>query len=149
MLLAMEQGEVSGVNFTWLAFKTNREVWFKNGFAVPLIQMGPKPEPELAGVPMLKDLVAAGDRPIVGFMSTLVAIGRSLAVAPEVPEDRVAFLKGAFAKAIATPAFAASMKKSKLWVTPSTGEEIQKVVSDSLKIDDATLAKARKLLAAK
>ena len=41
------------------------------------------------------------------------------------------------------------MKKSKLRVTPSTGEEIQKVVSDSLKIDDATLAKARKLLAAK
>ena len=46
MLLAMEQGEVSGVNFTWLAFKTNREVWFKNGFAVPLIQMGPEPEAE-------------------------------------------------------------------------------------------------------
>ena len=104
MLLAMEQGEVAGINLTWLAFKTNREAWFKNGFAVPLIQMGPKPEAELAKVPMLKDLVAAGDRPIIGFMSTLVAIGRSLAVAPGVPQDRIAFLRGAFAKAVATPA---------------------------------------------
>lgn len=146
MLLAMEQGEVAGINLTWLAFKTNRQVWFQNGFAVPVIQMGPKPEAELANVPMLKDLVAAEDRPIIGFMSTLVAIGRSLAVAPGVPQDRIAFLRAAFAKAVATPAFAASMKKSKLRVTPSTGEEIQKVVNGSLKIKPAVVAKARELL---
>ena len=146
MLLAMEQGEVAGINLTWLAFKTNRQVWFENGFAVPVIQMGPKPEAELANVPMLKDLVAAEDRPIIGFMSTLVAIGRSLAVAPGVPQDRIAFLRGAFAKAVAQPSFAASMKKSKLRVTPSTGEEIQKVVNDSLKIKPAVVAKARELL---
>ena len=149
MLLAMEQGEVSGINLTWLAFKTNRQVWFQNGFAVPVIQMGPKPEAELANVPMLKDLVAAEDRPIIGFMSTLVAIGRSLATPPGVPKDRVAFLRAAFAKAVAQPSFAAMMKKSKLRVTPSTGEDIQQVVSTSLKIEPAVVAKARKLLGSK
>ena len=146
MLLAMEQGEVSGVNFTWLAFKTNREVWFKDGFAVPVIQMGPAPEADLPKVPMLMDLVAAEDQPIVGFMSTLVAIGRSLATPPGVSADKIAFLRQAFAKAVAQPSFAASMKKSKLRVTPSTGEEIQKVVNDSLKIKPAVVAKARELL---
>ena len=146
MLLAMEQGEVAGINLTWLAFKTNREAWFKNGFAVPLIQMGPKPEAELANVPMLRNLVAAEDRPIIGFMSTLVAIGRSLATPPGVSQDKIAFLRGAFAKAVAQPSFAAMMKKSKLRVTPSTGEEIQKVVNGSLKIKPAVVAKARELL---
>ena len=146
MLLAMEQGEVAGINLTWLAFKTNREAWFKDGFAVPLIQMGPQPEAELAKVPMLKDLVAAEDRPIIGFMSTLVAIGRSLATPPGVSQDKIDFLRGAFAKAVAQPSFAASMKKSKLRVTPSTGEEIQKVVNGSLKIKPAVVAKARELL---
>ena len=85
MLLAMEQGEVAGINLTWLAFKTNRQVWFENGFAVPVIQMGPAPEAELANVPMLKDLVAAEDRPIIGFMSTLVAIAQ-----PRDPAGRIA-----------------------------------------------------------
>ena len=149
MLLAMEQGEAAGINLTWLAFKTNREAWFKDGFAVPLIQMGPKPEAELPDVPMLSKLVAAEDRPIIGFMSTLVAIGRSLATPPGVSADKIAFLRGAFAKAVATPAFAAMMKKSKLRVTPSTGEEIQKIVNDSLKIKPEVLAKTRKLLASK
>ena len=78
---------------------------------MPLLQMGPKPEAELANVPMLKDLVAAEDRPIIAFMSTLVAIGRSLAVPPGVPEDKIAFLRGAFAKAVATPEFAAMMNE--------------------------------------
>lgn len=149
MLLAMEQGEAAGINLTWLAFKTNREAWFKNGFAVPLIQMGPEPEADLAKVPMLKDLVAAEDRPIIAFMSTLVAIGRSLATPPGVPKDRVDFLRGAFAKAIAQPSFAAMMKKSKLRVTPSTGDEIQQIVNASLKMSPAVIEKTRKLLGGK
>lgn len=146
MLLTMEQGEVSGINLTWLSFKTNREAWFTDGFALPLIQMGPAPEADLPNVPMLSDLVAAEDRPIIGFMSTLVAIGRSLATPPGVSQEKIDFLRGAFAKAVAQPSFAASMKKSKLRVTPSTGEEIQKVVNDSLKIKPAVVAKARELL---
>ncbi len=149
MLLTMEQGEVAGINLSWLAFKTNRQEWFKNGFAVPVVQMGPKPEPDLPNVPMLKDLVAPADKPIVSFMSTLVTIGRSLATPPGVPTDRIAFLRKAFAKVVAQPSFAASMKKSKIEVTASTGEEIQKVVNESLKVSPAILKKARALLASK
>ena len=146
MLLTMEQGEVAGINLTWLSFKTNRQEWFENGFAIPLMQMGPEPEADLPNVPMLRDLVAAEDRPIIAFMSTLVSIGRSLATPPGVSQDKIDFLRAAFAKAVATPGFAASMKKSKLRVTPNTGEEIQKVVNDSLKIKPEIVAKARELL---
>ena len=147
MLLAMEQGEVAGINLSWLAFKTNRKAWFDDGFAVPLIQMGPAKAPDLpAGVPLLRTLVAPEDRPMVAFMSTLVSIGRSLAFPPGVPADRAAFLRDAFAKVVANPAFVADMKKRKLEVTPSTGAEIQEIVSASLRVSPEIVGKARGLL---
>ncbi len=147
MLLAMEQGEISGINLSWLAFKTDRKAWFDGGFAVPLIQMGPKPAADLpASVPLLRDLVAAEDKAIVGFMSTLVSIGRSLAFPPGVPEDRVAFLRDAFAKVVGDPTFVADMKKRKLEVTASTGAEIQNIVESNLEISPEIVAKARAIL---
>ena len=147
MLLAMEQGEVAGINLSWLAFKTQRKAWFDSGYAVPVIQMGPTKEPELpASVPLLRDLVDAKDRPIVGFMSTLVSIGRSLAVPPGVPADRIAFLRAAFAKVVNDPTFVADMKKRKLEITASTGAQLQHIVATNLKVSPAIVAKARNLL---
>lgn len=146
MMLAMEQGEVAGINLSWLAFKTSRKAWFENGYAIPLIQMGPQAAPEHPDVPLLRTLVDPVDRPIVGFMSTLVSIGRSLAFPPGVPEDRVAFLRAAFAKVVRKPEFVAEMKKSRIEVTPSTGEEIQRIVAANLKAPPAIVAKARGIL---
>ncbi len=146
MLLAMEQGEVAGINLTWLAFKTNRKAWFDSGYAIALMQMGPVPERDHPDVPMLRNLVDPADRPMVGFMSTLVSIGRSLAFPPGVPADRVAFLRAAFDKVVRKPAFVAEMKKSRLEVTPSTGEEIQQIVAANLKAPPAIVAKARAIL---
>ena len=134
MLLAMEQGEVAGINLTWLSFKTNRKKWFDSGYAIPVIQMGPKAEPELRSVPLLRDLVKDEDKPIVDFMSTLVTIGRGLALPPGVPKDRADYLTKAFAKVVNDPAFQADMKKRKLEVTPSTAAEIQQTVGANLKI---------------
>ena len=146
MLLAMEQGEVAGINLSWLAFKTNRKAWFDSGYAIALVQMGPSPEPDHPKVPLLRNLVDPADRPMVGFMSTLVSIGRSLAFPPGVPADRVAFLRAAFDKVVGKPAFVAEMKKSKLEVTPSTGEDIQRIVAANLKAPPAVVAKAREIL---
>ena len=146
MLLAMEQGEVAGINLTWLSYKTNRKAWFDSGYALPIIQMGPKADPELPSVPLLRDLVSAEDKPIVDFMSTLVTIGRGLALPPGVPKDRAAFLTKAFARVVNNPAFQADMKKRKLEVTPSTAAEIQQTVSANLKISQAVVDKTRKIL---
>ena len=94
---------------------------------VPVMQMGPTPDPELAGVQDLKDLVTAEDRPIVNFMSSLIAIGRSLAVHKDVPKERTAFLKSAFVDMANDPAFVADMKKRKLQVTYTSAEDVHKV----------------------
>ena len=146
MLLAMEQGEAAGINLTWLAFKTNRKEWFDKGFALPVIQMGPTPDPELAGVPNLKDLVKAEDRPIVSFMSSLISIGRSLTVRKEVTADRVAFLRAAFEDMAKDPKFIADMQKRKLQVTFTSADDIHKVVKESVSMSPAIINRTNKIL---
>lgn len=146
MLLAMEQGEVAGINLSWLSFKTNRKAWFDDGFAVPVIQLGPAPEADIKTVPLLSDLVKKEDLPIVTFMSSLVSIGRSLAVPNQVPADRKAFLRAAFESMAKDPKFAADMKKRKLEATFTSADEIQKVVDESLAMTPEIIARTNKIL---
>lgn len=146
MLLAMEQGEAAGINLTWLAFKTNRQEWFKSGFARAVIQMGPTSDPELPGVPNLKDIVAEKDKPIVTFMSSLIAIGRSLTVHKEVPADRTAFLRAAFVDMAKDPAFVADMKKRKLQVTYTSADDIHKIVNESVGMSPDVIKRTNQIL---
>jgi tripartite-type tricarboxylate transporter receptor subunit TctC len=146
MLLAMEQGETAGLNVSWLSFKTNRKEWFDKGFAVPVIQLGPSKEADLPNVPLLSDLVAKKDLPIVTFMGSLVSIGRSLAVRKEVPADRVAFLRAAFTDMANDPAFKADMKKRKLEATYTSAADIQKVVDESLTMTPAIIKRTNQIL---
>jgi len=146
MLLAMEQGEVAGINLSWLSFKTNRKEWFDKGFAVPVIQLGPAPESDIKTVPLLSGLVKKEDLPIVQFMSSLVSIGRSLAVPNQVPADRKAFLRAAFESMAKDPNFAADMKKRKLEATFTNADEIQKVVTESLAMTPEIIARTNKIL---
>jgi tripartite-type tricarboxylate transporter receptor subunit TctC len=146
MLLAMEQGEAAGINLTWLAYKTNRQEWFQKGFAIPIMQMGPTKDSELQDVPNLKDLVSAKDRPIVNFMSSLIAIGRSLAVHKNTPADRTAFLKSAFVDMAKDPIFIADMKKRKLQVTYTSADDIHKIVNESVNMSPAVIKRTNQIL---
>lgn len=145
MLLAFEQGEVSGVALSSLAWLTDRKEWFDRGFAVPLIQMGPGRTELLRDTPYLRDLVKPEDRPLVNFMTSLVTIGRSFAVPRQTPADRVRFLADAMAGVARDPRFVADMRKSKLGVTYSTGASIQKVVSEYLRTPPAVIEKTQRL----
>ncbi len=144
--LAMEQGEVQGVALTWLSWKSAHEAWFKNGFATPVLQIGTRKEEDLPNVPLLNDLVSGDDRKIVNFMATMSPLGRGLTAPPGVPADRVAFLRDAFAKMLQDPALKAEAEKRKLRIHGAVGEELQKIVADSMDIPEATVLKARKII---
>lgn len=144
--LAMEQGEVQGVSLTWLSWKSAKEKWFKDGFAKAVIQIGVEKEQDLPNVPMLTDLVSGDDKKIVNFMATMGPLGRGLAVPPGVPQDRIEFLRAAFAKTVADPNFIVNAEKRKLRVKPASGPELQKIVNESLKVSDETVTRARALI---
>ncbi len=145
MLLAVEQGEVAGVNLSSLAWVTDRKDWFDKKFVTPVIQMGPSPSAHFPNVPRFRDLVKAEDRPIVDFMTSLVTIGRSFAVPKETPKDRIDFLSAAMADVAQDPKFVTDMKKSKLSVTYSSGPSIQKVIVETLKTPPAVISKVQEL----
>lgn len=144
--LAMEQGEVQGVSLNWLSWKSSYEHWLKSGFATPVIQVGVKKEEDLPNVPLLSDLVSGEDRKIVNFMATMSPLGRGLTAPPGVSADRVAFLRTAFAKMLTNPALKADAEKRKLRIHGATGEELQKIVTDSMDMPEKTVQRARNII---
>ena len=144
--LAMEQNEVQGVALTWLSWKSAKEKWFTDGFAMPVVQIGVTKEQDLPNVPMLADLVTGENKQIVNFMATMGPLGRGLTVPKGTPQDRVDFLRAAFAKTVADPNFVVNAEKRKLRVKAATGLELQKIVNDSLKVSDETVKRARALI---
>ena len=59
-------------------------------------------------------------------------IGRSLFTAPNVPAARISQLRSAFQKMLADPEFRAEAEQLKLPLVPKSGEELQKIVADTL-----------------
>ena len=150
-MLAMEQGETQGVSLTWLAWKTNRPQWFDNSQSelkgIPVVQIGFQKEQDLPNVDMARDLAKnAEDRQIVDFMASLGPIGRGLAAVPGVPRGRVMALRAAFKAMSRDRELLAEAKKRNLRIKPKSGEEVQKIVNDVLKMSPAVIKRARKLI---
>ncbi len=147
--LAVEQGEVRGAAFNWLFWKSKYERWFQgdNPQARAVLQMGVYPDPELKGVPMLKDQVKPEHKKMVGFVGALGLIGRGLAAPPGTPEAAIKIMQAAWVKMIKDPKFIADTEKRKLRVIPATAEAVQKVVNDAINGADAeTVALAKKMI---
>ena len=148
-LLAMQQGEIDGVAFGWSTFDIGVPQWFEKGqeYAVPILQVGLVPDPDVPQVPMMSSLVKEEDRPIVSFLATLGVIGRGLALPPNASAANTEVLRAAFDKMMADPAYRADAKKQKLRVNPTSGADLQKAVVDAIdNSSDAVIAKARKIV---
>jgi tripartite-type tricarboxylate transporter receptor subunit TctC len=148
---SVEQGETQMAAYNWLAWSSKVPQWFKGEkpFARAVLQMGVFKDPDLpASVPMVSTLVSNDmDRKAVDFIKVLGLLGRGLALPPGVPEDAVTTLRTAYDKMNADPVFAASLKKRRLRLIPSTGAQIEKIVANAL--DNATpavVAHARNLI---
>jgi len=150
-IFAMEQGESKMAAFNWLAWASKVPHWFKGEkpFARAIAQIGIFRDPDLPKtVPMASELVSDPlDKKVVQFLGVAGLLGRGLALPPGVDMGTVKILRTAYNKMNADPAFAAELKKRKLRLIPSTGEEIQKVVNESVSnADPVVVAHARKLI---
>ena len=82
---------------------------------------------------MLIDLVSKKDRPLIGFLASAGPIGRGLAYPPGVNSAIVETVRTAYDRMNADSKFAAELKKRKLRLIPSSGKQIQEIVSKALK----------------
>jgi tripartite-type tricarboxylate transporter receptor subunit TctC len=64
----------------------------------------------------------------LALLSGDVSVGRPILTAPNVPADRVAALRQAFAETMRDPQFIAAAKQANLNMNPMSGEELQQVV---------------------
>jgi tripartite-type tricarboxylate transporter receptor subunit TctC len=130
MDLAMERGEVAGRSGAALAsLFSERPDWVRDKKINFLVQIGYERDPALADVPTLGEL-AKGEREkqIVNVVTLPTTVGYAYWIAPEVPTERVAILREAFAKTVADPSFLAEAKKQNLDIKVQSGEQLEALV---------------------
>jgi tripartite-type tricarboxylate transporter receptor subunit TctC len=144
--LAMDRGEVQARNNTWSSWKVTKPEWIKNADIKVLVYAGPPPA-DLPGVPNVVDLVTnADDKRIVELIVSGTKLGRPLAFAGGVPEDRVAAVRAAFMQTMTDPDFVKEAAQLKIEVDPVRGQDMQKVVADVLSTPKNLAVRARAII---
>jgi tripartite-type tricarboxylate transporter receptor subunit TctC len=129
--LAMERGEVDGRGSAQVSYyKTVRPHWVAENKLNYLVQWGPKRDPDLPDVPLLTELARnEAERQVFALLSSTVVVGRPILTTPDVPADRLAALKNAFAKTMQDPNFLEEAKKLNLEINPLYADEMQKLIN--------------------
>jgi tripartite-type tricarboxylate transporter receptor subunit TctC len=128
--LAMERGEVQGIaDWSWSSIKSVRPYWIAEKKVTALLQGALKREPELGALPSALDFVKSDDdRKVLELHFTQKLAARPIIAPPEVPADRVALLRAAFAELAKDKEFLADAEKSKQEIDLVPGEDVTKVV---------------------
>jgi tripartite-type tricarboxylate transporter receptor subunit TctC len=144
--LAMERGEVDGRGSAQVSYyKTVRPHWVAENKLTHLVQWGAKRDPSLANVPLMTELARnEAERKVFALLSSTVIVGRPILTTPEVPADRLAALKDAFAKTMKDPNFLEEAKKLNLEINPLFADEMQTLINEVIATppDVVRLAKA-------
>jgi tripartite-type tricarboxylate transporter receptor subunit TctC len=151
--LALEKGEIQGAcGETWSSVAATYPAWFKSGLVKPLVQEANTGYPELdrMGVPLARDFAVNDDqRRTLELVYSQAAFGRPYVVAPDVPADRVAALRGAFMKTMTDPDLVAEAGKINLDIAPTRGEDLQKLIAKLYATPPEIVERARAAIAFK
>jgi tripartite-type tricarboxylate transporter receptor subunit TctC len=130
--LAMERGETQGrCSIPWSTVKATRKFWIDEHKVNLLMQYSLSKHPDLPNVPLVMDLAKNDEqRTILKLIFGRQVMGRPFAAPPGVPKDRIDALRKAFAETLTDPAFLAEAEKTKLEITPVSGETIANLVHD-------------------
>ncbi len=124
--IAMQNGELQGMcgaNTSFLSSFWASEV--ASGAFKPIVQLNGPKRPDLAGVVHAYDVVKSDDeRTVLDLVYGPLILGRIYAAPPDVPADRVAALRIAFIATTKDPQFLADAEKTKLEISPMTGDEV-------------------------
>ena len=139
ILLAMERGEVDIVGAYGLpGILVSHPGWVDRAEATILYQASLKRHRLLANVPALPELAQSDEgREVLHAAASTSEIGRSILTTPGVPPERLAALRSAFQAMLNDPDFLAACEKRKLMVDCGTGQEIDDVVRETLRLPPA------------
>jgi tripartite-type tricarboxylate transporter receptor subunit TctC len=146
--LAVNSGELQGLVNSWESFKSGWVKEIETGSVMVVLQMLPQRHPDLSSVPAILDYVKSEDgRKIVQTgVFDYGAIARPYVFPPGTPKDRVVMLRKGLADTYKDPEFLADAKKARLDMSPLSGEELEKIVDRTYKLDQNLVAKLKDIL---
>lgn len=151
--LAVERNEIQCRAFTIEAFFAREPyiTWVKNKFVRNIIQTGNKKDERLPDTPTIYELMDRYKTPDAGRRLAMVmlasgALGRPMLGSPGIPADRVKILREAFEKTMKDPAFLADVAKRKYELSPTRGEELERIVKESMSQPPDIIQRMKKVL---
>ena len=146
--LAMERGEVDGrCGWSWSSVESTRKSWVTENKITILMQLSLKKHPDLPDVPLITELAKNDEqRQILRLIFARQPLGRPYLAPPGVPADRVAALRKAFMDTMNDKEFRAEADKAQLEITPVSGEDVQKLVTDVYQTPPEIVKKAVEIL---
>jgi tripartite-type tricarboxylate transporter receptor subunit TctC len=148
ILLAMERGEVDIVGAYGLpGILVSHPGWVQRGEATFLFQASLKRHPLLPNVPTLPELALSDEgREVLHAAAGTGEIGRSILTTPGVPPERLSALRSAFRALLQDPDFLAACEKRKLMIEGASGEEIDEIVRETLRLPQAVAEKIGQMM---
>lgn len=146
-LLAMERGELEGVGSASLSDILAKEDWIKNDKVNFLYTIAAHRSSKLPDVPAIVEFAENDlDRAVLKALGSVTDIGFTLMAPPDIPADRAAALRSAFADMVKDPDFLIEAKKIGLDPEPLSGEELQEVVASTLNASDEVVKRLREVV---
>jgi tripartite-type tricarboxylate transporter receptor subunit TctC len=130
-ILATQRGELDGACGINASSLSSQEDLISSGKLIPMVQAGRKPYQTIPNVPMAQPYARTDrEREILAAVFSTTAVGRTYALPPGTPKDRVDIVRTAFMKANNDPELIAQATKMKLEIDPMSGEDLQKYIGE-------------------
>ena len=142
-ILAMERGETEGAHATLENLLFGKPQWLNEKTVNVLVQYAQRRHPLFKDVPAMVEFGKTDeDKQVLSLFGSTAEVGRALMAPPDVPADRLAVLRRAVAAMLADPAFKAEMDKRNLEFGPMSGDELQKVIGQTLDVSPAVIERS-------
>lgn len=146
--LALEQGELTGIFTNYNTIAEARPQWIADNRLDWLAQLSDRPAPGFDGVPLLQDLAASPlDKAVFEFLTLSRIPGKIFITPPDVPDDRLAALRSAFAAMLRDPGFVAGAKKIQLVIDPRSPEDAAAIIRRTVETRPEVLERVNALTA--
>jgi tripartite-type tricarboxylate transporter receptor subunit TctC len=144
--LAMERGEVEGAYDSVDSLLFIRPDWLRDKKISVLVQYAQRRHPALPDTPAMVELgKSSEDRQLLALFGSSAEVGRAITAPPGLPADRLAALRKAFAAMVADPGFREELVKRNMEFDPMTGEDLQRMVTQTLDVPPAVAARGNEL----
>lgn len=143
--LAIERGEIEGrVPVAWGGLKSRGGDWLAGKKVNMLFQTGLTRHSDLPDLPLALEFAKnPDDRKLMELFFAAEEIGYPYAAPPDLPADRLAVLRKAFADTLADPQFIEEANKQKLDVNPVTWQQMTEVIKNAFAAPPAIIARLR------